>query len=43
MAVGKTLNLTGRFERLDAAKIDQLTDNRFRTLTEVSDLKSEDR
>ncbi len=34
IGVGKTLNLTGRFERLEAAQIDQLTDNRFRALTD---------
>ncbi len=32
--IGKTLNLTGRFERLQAAEINDLANNRFRALTE---------
>lgn len=31
--VGKTLNLTGKFERLQAAEIDDISNNRFRPLT----------
>ncbi len=32
--IGKTLNLTGRFERLQAAEISDISNNRFRALTE---------
>ena len=35
IGVGTTLSLTGRFERLEAAQIEQLSDNRFRTLTDT--------
>ena len=35
IGVGTTLSLTGRFERLEAAEIEQLSDNRFRTLTDT--------
>jgi hypothetical protein len=33
IGVGKTLNLTGRFERLQAAEINDISNNRFRPLT----------